>query len=144
MENLIKELFINYNLIKESSNHFYYKSKTGSSKITKIPKLLNQELCILTGFIIGDGNIKKDKKWISIEISDQTLIKKLSQIFHLSLNIKPQIYKRIDKRPNRKIRYLLQVDNSCIYKLFTSILDIPIGKKVILYLCLKLLKKVIF
>lgn len=62
MENLIKELFINYNLIKESSNHFYYKSKTGSSKITKIPKLLNQELCILTGFIIGDGNIKKDKK----------------------------------------------------------------------------------
>lgn len=141
MQKIIKEVFKNFILIKEDKENFYFKAKTGPSKITKIPKKLNKKLCCYMGLIIGDGHINKDKKRIIIELVDFDLIKKIENLTKNLFNIKPQIYKITDKRPNRKIRYSLQINNSAIHNLFNKVIGIPKGNKSSIVRIPKLIKK---
>lgn len=125
----IKKNFQNFNLISEDKGNFYFKAKTGPSKVTKIPKKINEEISCYTGIIIGDGHIAKNKKRIAIELVDLNLIKKLQKLTISLFMIKSPIYKIIDKRPNRKIRYKLQIDNSMIHTFFNKVIGIPKGNK---------------
>lgn len=129
MEKIIKKELDNFTLIKQDKENFYFKAKTGPSKITRIPKKITRALCCYIGLIIGDGHIKKDKKRVSIELADLNLIKNIQNLTVCLFRIRPSIYKIVDKRPNRKIRYLLQIDNSAIHAFFHKVIDIPKGNK---------------
>lgn len=129
MQHIIKDKLNKFRLINENRKSFYFKAITGPSKTTKIPKKLDNTLCCYIGLIIGDGHIKKDKKRISIELVDEELIRKIEKITQNLFGINSSIYKIKDKRPNRKIRYLLQVDNSPLHCFLNEVIKIPKGNK---------------
>ena len=57
MENKIKKILSHFLLVDQDNSNFYLKAKTGPSKVTKIPKKLNQKICLYIGIIIGDGHL---------------------------------------------------------------------------------------
>ena len=103
-------------------------------------KFINESLCCYTGLIIGDGHIKKDKKRLSIELIDLDLIREIEKLTYSLFMIKPSIYKINDKRPNRKRRYLLQIDNSAIHAFLHQVIGIPKGNKSKIVIIPKLIK----
>ena len=79
--------------------------------------------------IIGDGHIPRYKKRIIIESIYINLIKYLRELTIFLFMMKPPIYKIVDKRPKRKIRYRLQIHSSPIHSFFHKIIEIPKGNK---------------
>ena len=129
MKKVIKKELNNFILLKEDKESFYFKAKTGPSRITRIPKKINQDLLCYVGLIMGDGHLTKERKRIGIELTDLNLINKIQNLTDELFMIKPNILTRIDKRPNRKIRYILQIDNSMLHGFLYKIFEIPKGKK---------------
>lgn len=115
--------------INKKGDFLYAKAKFGPSKQVKIPIKLNQDLACFVGIIIGDGNLKKTKQRLTIELVDKRLIKKIQNLTYLLFEKKVIIHKRIDKRPKRKIRYYLNINSAAIYDLMNQTFNIPKGKK---------------
>lgn len=128
LRNLISENFLDMEVI-EKEKSFLIKSKFGPSDYIKIPKDLTPDIACFIGFVLGDGNLARKKKRITIELVDKGLIKKIKNLVLYSFNKKIKIFKRIDKRENRQIRYFVYIDNNAIYSLLNRIFEVPIGKK---------------
>lgn len=126
---------LNINFIKrmhledKNKNYVYVRAKRGPSKTIKLPLKLNQDLACLVGIIIGDGNLKKDKQRVTIELIDKDLMEKIQKLIFILFNKKTILYTRLDKRPNRKPRYCMNINNAAIYDLLNQTFEIPKGNK---------------
>lgn len=128
LSTLIIENFLDMEVIgKEKS--FLIKSKFGPSNYIEMPTELTPDIACFIGFVLGDGNLARKKKRITIELVDKVLIKKIKNLVLYSFNKRIKIFKRIDKRENRQIRYFVYIDNNAIYSLLNRIFEVPIGKK---------------
>jgi hypothetical protein len=116
-------------IFKKSINQLFVKSKRGSKCIARIPLTINPETCFLSGCIISDGHLKKAQFVITIEMTDKEIIKMIKDKFEKVFLIKLKIYKRIDKRPNRKVRWVIKFQSKAIWLFFKEIFGIPMGKK---------------
>ena len=99
---------------------------------------LNNTLAYLCGVIIGDGYLRNGTKSktnlfknyeIKIEIVEKEYANFLMKHFKTIVKTKSKIKKIVDKRPNRKIRYSVDIKNKWLYNFFTNTMDIPSGKK---------------
>lgn len=116
-------------ITKKSHGNLFVRPRRGPKRFVRIPLKNNLELCFLSGIIIGDGHLKKVKFGITIEMTDKQIIKMIKNKFERVFLLKLKMYKIRDKRPNRKVRWLLKFQSKAIWLLFTKVFEIPSGKK---------------
>lgn len=124
----IKNSQTDLKLISENEEYLLVKAKFGPSKITKIPLALNEELAFLVGAIIGDGHLKKSKFQITLECTDEYLLKFIQKIcrdlFERKFNIN-----KVKKRKGKKSSKTIIIDSKAIHNLLNKVFEIPIGRK---------------
>src|SRR3989344_6101148 len=125
---LIRNNFKDMKII-EKENLFLIKARYGPSDYIKIYKKLSNELVCFVGFVLGDGNLGKVLKRVTIELTDKDLINKIRNLLFYLFNKKININMRIDKRKNRQLRFYININSKAIYLLLNKIFKIPIGKK---------------
>ena len=109
--------------------HIYVRAKYGPSNPIKMPTRLNKDLACLVGIIIGDGTLRKDKQRIVIELTDRKLLESVNKLIKKTFEKDVKIHERKDRRPNRKLKYYLSINNAAIYDLMNLTFKIPKGKK---------------
>jgi len=128
VKNLVLKSQKELKVLKQNKEYLITKARFGPSKETKIPLYLDENLAFFVATIIGDGNLKKAKLQISIELSDKKLIEYIREtclnLFNRSFNIHPVI-----EREGKKQTYQMVMDNKSIYCLLNKVFNIPIGKK---------------
>ncbi len=105
------------------------KNITGPRNLVYLPLNLTEELACVLGMILGDGHLKKNEKKIVFEEVTFSQTKLFKEIIDYIFSYDQKIKRRIDKRKNRKVRYNVQINSTCIYLFFNKILEVPIGKK---------------
>ncbi|MDO8563819.1 MAG: hypothetical protein Q7R87_02335 [Nanoarchaeota archaeon] len=118
----------NLELLNGNIKEVFVKARRGKSKVTRIPLILDEELAFFIAVVIGDGHLKKDKKQISIELTNEDLLVNINKVVYNLFKINFNISKR-KERPNHKNSFILILDNTAIYNLIKKSFKIPSGKK---------------
>lgn len=126
--NAVKKSQETLTIIGSQKRHILTKAKFGPSKITKIPLYLSKELAFLVAAILGDGHLAKNKKRISIELTNLDLLNKISDLYQKIFGINQNI-RAMKPRPNKKQSWQLQLDNTAVYLFFNQVFEVPSGKK---------------
>ncbi len=125
--------FIDY--LKEEFDHekredilIFHPSHKSSYSI-HLPFEINKKLCYLAGVIYGDGHLKKGKNRVIVELANRDFILILKRIFKTQFKAKPIIREIEDKRPNRKTRFMLEINSKIVKNFFHHVFNVPIGSK---------------
>lgn len=116
-------------IVEENKERFLFRARNGSGSIVKLPKSINSDICFLTGIIIGDGTISKCRFRITIEMVSKNIMELVKSFLARSFQIDAKLKKVIDKRPNRQLRWKIEINSKPLWLFFSKVLDIPIGKK---------------
>lgn len=114
--------------LSKTSNELYVKAKFGPSKITRIPLKLCDNLAFFVATIIGDGHLKREKKQITIELSDNKLLEEIRDCCNLLFERKFNL-NEVKQREGRKKTYCMCIDSKAIHNLLNQVFEIPIGRK---------------
>lgn len=121
-------MFRNLKSITETQEYITYKATTGPSKPINIPKYLTKEFAVILGIMLGDGHLMKNRKRLSLELTNEPLLKYIALAIENIFQIKVKIRSRLPKNPDWKILYYFYIDNSAMFQLFEQ-LGVPKGKK---------------
>jgi len=125
--NFLKELK-NFE-IKEQKNSYKLISRRGLKRVIHIPKSIDNEICYLSGLIMGDGclNITEEPKHgkryrMTIDSIEKNTLKKLKEILKKRFNLITKI-KRV------KRAYRIEIKCKPLVLFLNKIFQIKIGKK---------------
>ena|SRR3989344_81065 len=118
----------NLKIISKNNKAIITKARFGPSKPTRIPFVFDEELSFFVAAIIGDGHLRKNKCQISIELSDEKLLKYLQKICNEKFDRIFNIH-LIKKRKGRKQMFYLIIDSKAIYEFLNKLFEIPFGSK---------------
>ena len=117
----VKRGIIPIELINEKTNYLKIKGHN-DSKIITFPLFINSDFAEFLGYIMGDGNIRKN--YLQMSSEDQEIIKRVEELSLSLFNIKPQIKRA--KRTNNM--YDIRFVSGTLVKSF-SIFGLKPGKK---------------
>jgi len=119
----------NMKVIKNDKRYSIVQIIRGSNKIVKIPHFLSEDLSYLVAAIICDGHLKKDKYRIYFELTNIQVIKKFLEKMDNVFEIKAYYRKKMDKRGNRKMIYIVAINSKPVVVFLNKIFEVPRGKK---------------